>query len=100
MRAQALACAVGLALSGALLPACKDSKPPHPNSPEGALYHYPIKGGDQKAGVVCSPAPPLIAAQIWAQAIQAQMIVRHFKGDPIQKVCDWAAMELEGFKRT
>jgi ABC-type glycerol-3-phosphate transport system substrate-binding protein len=68
--------------------------------PKGALSHYPIKGGDQKAGVVCSPAPPLIAAQIWAQAIQAQMIVRHFKGEPIQKVCDWAAMELEGFKRT
>jgi hypothetical protein len=68
--------------------------------PKGALSHYPIKGGDQKAGVVCSPAPPLIAAQIWAQAIQAQMIVRHFKGDSIQKVSDWAAMELEGFKRT
>jgi len=68
--------------------------------PKGALSHYPIKGGDQKAGVVCSPAPPLIAAQIWAQAIQAQMVVRHFKGEPIEKVCDWAAMELEGFKRT
>ena len=68
--------------------------------PKGALSHYPIKGGDQVAGVTCSPAPPLIAAQIWAQAIQAQMIVRHFKGDPIEKVCDWAAMELEGFKRT
>jgi ABC-type glycerol-3-phosphate transport system substrate-binding protein len=68
--------------------------------PKGALSHYPIKGGDQVAGVVCSPAPPLIAAQIWAQAIQAQMIVRHFKGEPIEKVCDWAAMELEGFKRT
>jgi len=68
--------------------------------PKGSISHYPIKGGDQKAGVVCSPAPPLIAAQIWAQAIQAQMIVRHFKGEPIEKVCDWAAMELEGFKRT
>jgi len=68
--------------------------------PKGSISHYPIKGGDQKAGVVCSPAPPLIAAQIWAQSIQAQMIVRHFKGEPIAKVCDWAAMELEGFKRT
>lgn len=68
--------------------------------PKGAISHYPIKGGDQKAGVVCSPAPPLIAAQIWAQAIQAQMVVRHFKGEAIDKVCDWAAMELEGFKRT
>ena len=68
--------------------------------PKGSISHYPIKGGDQKAGVVCSPAPPLIAAQIWAQSIQAQMIVRHFKGESIEKVCDWAAMELEGFKRT
>ena len=68
--------------------------------PKGSISHYPIKGGDQKAGVVCSPAPPLIAAQIWSQAIQAQMVVRHFKGDSIDKVCDWAAMELEGFKRT
>ena len=37
--------------------------------PKGSLYHYPIRGGDQVAGVTCSPAPPLIAAQIWAQAI-------------------------------
>jgi ABC-type glycerol-3-phosphate transport system substrate-binding protein len=68
--------------------------------PKGALYHYPIRGGDQKAGVTCSPAPPLIAAQIWAQAIQCQMIVRYSKGESMDKVCDWAAMELEGFKRT
>jgi len=68
--------------------------------PKGALSHYPIKGGDQKAGVVCSPAPPLIAAQIWAQAIQSQMVVRYTRGDSMEKVCDWAATELEGFKRT
>ncbi len=68
--------------------------------PKGALSHYPIKGGDQVAGVVCSPAPPLIAAQIWAQAIQAQMIVRYYKGETLAKVTDWAATELEGFKRT
>jgi len=68
--------------------------------PKGALSHYPIKGGDQVAGVVCSPAPPLIAAQIWAQAIQAQMVVRYYKGESLEKVSDWAAQELEGFKRT
>ena len=68
--------------------------------PRARCTHYPIKGGDQKAGVVCSPAPPLIAAQIWAQAIQAQMIVRYFKGESMEKVLDWAAEELEGFKRT
>ena len=68
--------------------------------PKGSISHYPIKGGDQKAGVVCSPAPPLIAAQIWAQAIQAQMLVRYAKGEAMEKTLDWAARELEGFKRT
>jgi len=68
--------------------------------PKGSLYHYPIRGGDQKAGVTCSPAPPLIAAQIWAQAIQGKMVVRHMKGEAIEKTLDWAANELEGFKRT
>ena len=68
--------------------------------PKGALSHYPIRGGDQKAGITCSPAPPLIASQIWAQAIQCQMIVRHMKGEAVDKTLDWAARELEGFKRT
>jgi ABC-type glycerol-3-phosphate transport system substrate-binding protein len=68
--------------------------------PKGALSHYPIKGGDQKAGVTCSPAPPLIAAQIWTQAIQAQMIVRYYKGESMDKTLAWAEAELEGFKRT
>jgi hypothetical protein len=68
--------------------------------PKGTLSHYPIKGGDQKSGVTCSPAPPLIAAQIWAQAIQAQMIVRYTKGEKMDAVMAWAAQELEGFKRT
>jgi len=68
--------------------------------PKGSLYHYPIRGGDQVAGVTCSPAPPLIAAQIWSQSIQAQMVVRYFKGEAMDKVLDWAAREVEGFKRT
>ncbi|HTR86524.1 MAG TPA: extracellular solute-binding protein [Reyranella sp.] len=68
--------------------------------PKGALSHYPIKGGDQKAGVTCSPAPPLIASQIWAQSIQCQMVVRYYKGEKLDKILDWAANELEGFKRT
>ncbi len=63
--------------------------------PKGALSHYPIRGGDQKAGVTCSPAPPLIAAQIWTQAIQAQMIVRYYKGEAMEKTLAWA----EGTRR-
>ena len=68
--------------------------------PKGSLSHYPIKGGDQKAGIVCAPAPPLIAAQIWAQSVQAKMVVRYFKGEALEKTLDWAANEIEGFKRT
>jgi len=68
--------------------------------PKGALSHYPIKGGDQKAGVTCSPAPPLIAAQIWSQSIQSMMVNRYAKGEPMDKVIAWAEGELEGFKRT
>ena len=68
--------------------------------PKGSISHYPIKGGDQVAGVVCSPAPPLIASQIWAQSIQAHMIVRLFRGEPMDKTLAWAEAELEGFKRT
>jgi len=68
--------------------------------PKGSISHYPIKGGDQKAGVVCSPAPPLIAAQIWNQSIQGQMLVRYAKGEAMDKTLDWAAKEVEGFKRT
>jgi len=69
--------------------------------PKGALSHYPIKGGDQQPGVVCSPAPPLIAAQISSQAIMPQMIVRYARGgESMDKVFAWAENELEGFKRT
>jgi hypothetical protein len=68
--------------------------------PVGTLSHYPIQGGDQKSTIACSPAPPLVAAQIWTQAIMPKMIVRHFQGEPMEKTLDWAASELEGFKRT
>jgi hypothetical protein len=68
--------------------------------PPGTLSHYPIKGGDQKSTIACSPAPPLIAAQIFNQAVMPKMIVRHFRGEPLEKTLDWAEGELEGFKRS
>jgi ABC-type glycerol-3-phosphate transport system substrate-binding protein len=67
--------------------------------PPGALTHYPIKGGDQKSTIACSPAPPLIAAQIWSQAIMPKMIVRHATGEPLEKTLEWASNEIEGFAR-
>jgi ABC-type glycerol-3-phosphate transport system substrate-binding protein len=68
--------------------------------PPGTLYHYPIKGGDQKSAIAYSPTPPPIALQIWNQALVPKMIVRHFQGEPMEKVLDWAANEVDGFKRT
>jgi ABC-type glycerol-3-phosphate transport system substrate-binding protein len=68
--------------------------------PPGTLSHYPIKGGDQKSTIACSPAPPRVAAQIFNQAIMPKMIVRHTQGEPMEKTLDWAASELEGFSRT
>lgn len=68
--------------------------------PKGTLYHYPIRGGDQKAAVTCAPAPQLFASQIWSQSIQSKMIVRYAKGESLDKTLDWAANEIEGVKRT
>jgi hypothetical protein len=67
--------------------------------PPGTLTHYPIKGGDQKSAIACSPAPPLIAAQIFNQGIMPKMIVRHYQGEPMEKTLDWASNEIEGMAR-
>jgi ABC-type glycerol-3-phosphate transport system substrate-binding protein len=67
--------------------------------PVGTLSHYPIKGGDQKSTIACSPAPPLMAVQIWTQAIMPKMIVRHSQGEALETTLAWATSELEGFAR-
>ena len=41
-----------------------------------------------------------LTAQIWAQSVQAKMIVRYFRGEAMDKTLDWAVGEVEGFKRT
>ena len=52
------------------------------------------------AGVTCSPAAPLIAAQMGDQSVQAQMIVRYFKGEAMEHVLIAPEREIKGFKRT
>ena len=47
-----------------------------------------------------APAPPQIAHQIYAQAIQTKMIVQLTQGEPMDKTLAWAESELEGFMRT
>jgi ABC-type glycerol-3-phosphate transport system substrate-binding protein len=67
--------------------------------PTGTLYHYPNPYNHQTLSIAAAPAPHKIAEQIYTQAIQTQMIVRHYKGEAMDKTLDWAAKEIEGFSR-
>jgi len=67
--------------------------------PKGTLYHYPNPYQHQILSIAGAPAPHKIGEQIYVQALQTQMAVRHFRGEAVEKTLDWAAAELEGFTR-
>jgi len=67
--------------------------------PKGSIYHY-VTRGDQADVVVCSPAPPAIALQIFNQAIQPKMVVRYARGEAMETTLAWAQSECEGYMRT
>jgi len=67
--------------------------------PKGTLYHYPNPHNHQILSIAGAPAPHKIGEQIYVQALQTQMAVRHFRGEAMEKTLDWAAGELEGFTR-
>ncbi len=67
--------------------------------PKGTLSHYPNKG-DQVPMIPGAPASPLIAAQIYNQAVMPKMILKVAQGDPMEKTLAWAENEVEGFMRT
>jgi ABC-type glycerol-3-phosphate transport system substrate-binding protein len=67
--------------------------------PKGTLYHYPNPYDAQVLSIAAAPAPHKIGEQIYTQAIMTQMIVRHAKGEAMEKTLDWAAKEIEGFSR-
>ena len=67
--------------------------------PTGTLYHYPNPFNHQTLSIAAAPAPHKIAEQIYTQAIQTQRVVRHFKGEAMDRTLDWAAKEIEGFSR-
>ena len=67
--------------------------------PAGTLFHYPNPYNHQTLSIAAAPAPHKIAEQIYTQAIQTQMVVRHAKGEAMDKTLDWAAKEIEGFSR-
>ena len=68
--------------------------------PKGTLYHYPNPYNHQVLSIAGAPAPHKIGTQIYTQAIQTQMAVRYFKGEPMEKTLAWAESEAEGFMRT
>ncbi|WP_421997853.1 ABC transporter substrate-binding protein [Reyranella sp.] len=67
--------------------------------PKGTLYHYPNPHNHQKLSIAAAPAPHKIAEQIYTQGIMTQMVVRHGKGEAMEKTLDWASQEIEGFMR-
>jgi ABC-type glycerol-3-phosphate transport system substrate-binding protein len=67
--------------------------------PKGGIWNYPPRG-DVIESVSGSPAPANIANQIYAQATMAKMIAQCTQsGKTIDQAIDWAAQEIEGFKR-
>jgi len=68
--------------------------------PVGTVYNYPPKG-DQIVSIAGAPAPVGMANQIYIQATMTKMIAKCSQGgESVAAVIDWAASELEGFKRT
>ena len=68
--------------------------------PKGTIWNYPSRG-DQVQVITGSPAPPEIAAQIYAQATMPKMVARYLQGgQSIDQAIGAAERELEGFSRT
>jgi ABC-type glycerol-3-phosphate transport system substrate-binding protein len=67
--------------------------------PKGGIWNYPPRG-DVVESVSGAPAPTNIANQIFSQATMAKMIFHCTQGGKtIDQAIDWAAQEIEGFKR-
>ncbi|MBI3515175.1 MAG: extracellular solute-binding protein [Proteobacteria bacterium] len=68
--------------------------------PKGTVYNYPPRG-DVEMVIPYAPAPARIANQIYAQGLVPKMIAKcSTQGQTVEQAIDWAASELEGFKRT
>ncbi|WP_213775841.1 extracellular solute-binding protein [Bradyrhizobium sp. dw_78] len=68
--------------------------------PKGTIFHYPNPYHHQTLSIAASPAPPKIAQQIYAQAVQTKMCLRYFQGEPMEKTLAWAEGECEGYMRS
>ncbi len=68
--------------------------------PKGTLYHYPNPYHHQTLSIAASPAPPKIAQQIYAQAVQTKMCLKYHQGAKMEDVLAWAEGECEGYMRS
>jgi len=68
--------------------------------PKGTLFHYPNPYNHQILSTAGAPAPHKIAEQINTNNLMCQMAVRHYTGEPMEKVLAWAEGECEGYLRT
>ena len=68
--------------------------------PKGTLFHYPNPYNHQILSSAGAPAPHKIAEQINNANLMCQMAVRHYTGEPMEKVLAWAEGEVEGYMRT
>jgi ABC-type glycerol-3-phosphate transport system substrate-binding protein len=68
--------------------------------PKGTVYNYPMRPWhDAHENITAYPAPPDIAAQMYARAIHPTMFAKVHSGQSNKEVIAWAKNELEGFIR-
>jgi ABC-type glycerol-3-phosphate transport system substrate-binding protein len=68
--------------------------------PKGTVYNYPLRPWhDAHENITAYPAPPGIAAQIYARATHPTMLAKVHAGQSNKEVIAWAKNELEGFLR-
>jgi ABC-type glycerol-3-phosphate transport system substrate-binding protein len=68
--------------------------------PKGTLFSYPNPYNHQILSIAASPAPPKVAQQIYAQAIQTKMCLKYSQGGKMEDVLAWAEGECEGYMRS
>jgi ABC-type glycerol-3-phosphate transport system substrate-binding protein len=68
--------------------------------PPGTLFHYPNPYNHQTLSISASPAPPKVAQQIYAQAVQTKMCLKFAQGMSMADTLAWAEGECEGFMRS
>ena len=68
--------------------------------PKGTVYNYPIRPWHNALESITGyPAPPEVAAQMYARAIHPTMLAKVYSGQSNKEVIAWAKNELEGFVR-